>query len=195
MSSTGEIIQSGQIESSGESDKEISDQTDENAVTIDSNEIETNEASQTFSNEISTDCVSQDNKVDSSEKTPSIKSNRINNVMTYEKVPGKRKNTEVFYVPEETQFYRKKTKLSNGLLSAVCVNKSCKKRVMLDESNGTAIFNGPITPHAHTPKKNEYTERKLLHALKEECKNINVIAACDKKTSVIKSIFSSEVDK
>lgn len=66
---------------------------------------------------------------------------------------------------------------------------------MLDESNGTAIFNGPITPHAHTPKKNEYAERKLLHALKEECKNINVIAACDKKTSVIKSIFSSEVDK
>lgn len=193
MSSTEEIIQSEQIESSGESDKEISDQTDENAVTIDSNE--TNEVSQTFSNGISTDCVSQDNKVDSSEKTQSVKSNRINNVMTYEKVPGKRKNTEVFYVPEETQFYRKKTKLSNGLLSAVCVNKSCKKRVMLDESNGTAIFNGPITPHAHTPKKNEYHERKLLHALKEECKNINVIAACDKKTSVIKSIFSSEVDK
>lgn len=165
------IIQSNQVESSSDSDNNTDKTTHSDSIGIaDSNvsSIENDTALHAVSN-----------------KTPTR--------LTVEILPGKRKGSEIYYVEQELQFYRKKKKLANGKMSAVCSHEGCNKRIHVDEVNKIAI--GDATVHKHSPKKNEYKQRKVINAMKVECANIDIISACERKTSVVKSIFNKQVEE
>lgn len=213
------VIQSHEIESSSDNDP-----IDSNSETFENNEIETSEATQTEPKETENsennglvsphDDTFENNQIASSVPTQTEahsigntndiaeietaecdKSDVAETPLTVEKMPGKRKGSEIYYCPSESQFYLKKRKLAKGKISAVCRYATCNKRIHIDEATGIATCDGPNVPHDHSPKKNEYAKIKLVNRMKQECANVDVVGTNDRKTSVIKSIFNAEVEK
>lgn len=115
--------------------------------------------------------------------------------LNVEKMCGKRKGSEIFYCKNEDQFYIKKRKLANGTISAVCRHKDCNKRIYIDEATNTATSDSPNVVHEHSPQKKTYEEMKMVNRMKAECANLDKIAKNETKTSIIKAIFTEEVQK
>lgn len=200
------VLQSNHIESSSDNDQNGSDETNQ----INDSHFDSNEATQSIPEQTNpiVELLIEDNTVVSTEEqqigTFENTTENENAVASdtndtaaplFEKMPGKHAGTHVYYVPAEAQFYSKKRKLLDGTISAICVHKGCNKRVHINESTGTVKRDNPNSTHKHSPKKAEYEKRKVINALKRECSNIDVVSACDRKTSIIKSIFNAEVEK
>lgn len=200
------VIQSNQIESSSDNDQNAADGTDEiNDSYFDSNEATQSNPEQTnpivpLSIEDNTVVSTEEQQIgtfdDTTENENAVANhNKDTAAPLFEKMPGKHSGTYVYYVPAEAQFYTKKRKLLDGTITANCSHKGCNKRVFINESTGAFKRDNPDSSHQHSPKKAEYEKRKVVNALKKECSNIDVVSACDRKTSIIKSIFNSEVEK
>ncbi|XP_055301598.1 uncharacterized protein LOC129568081 isoform X2 [Sitodiplosis mosellana] len=106
---------------------------------------------------------------------------------------GKRANSEFLYSKEERQFYVKKKKLANGVVSLICRTSGCKNHCYLDEENKKCSLPVPYVPHTHPTKEEEYKRLCVLNKIKSDCANPNIVAKTETKTSVVKSIFKETI--
>lgn len=113
--------------------------------------------------------------------------------VTYTLMPGKRTNSEILYSKEEQQFYVKKKKLANGVISLVCRTKGCKNHCYLDLKKGICSLPVPYVPHTHATKEEEFKSLCVLNQIKSDCTNPNTVAKTETKTSVVKSIFKDTI--
>ena len=115
--------------------------------------------------------------------------------VTYELMPGKRANSEILYSKEEQQFYVKKKKLANGIVSLVCRTDGCNNHCYLDKEKNTCTLPVPYVPHSHPTGKEEYEKLCVLNKIKSDCANPNIVAKRETKTSVVKSIFKEKIEE
>lgn len=115
------------------------------------------------------------------------------NQVTYTLIPGKRANSEILYSIEERQFYLKKKKLANGVISLECRTDGCNKRCYLNLVDEKCELPTPYEPHNHHTKEEEYKKLNVLNQMKKDCSNPNIIAKREGKTSIVKKIFRDTI--
>lgn len=115
--------------------------------------------------------------------------------VTYTLMPGKRTNSEILYSKEEQQFYVKKKKLANGVISLVCRADGCNNHCYLDLQRNICSLPVPYVPHNHATKEEQFKRLCVLNKIKSDCSNPNTVAKTETKTSVVKSIFKDTIAK
>lgn len=114
--------------------------------------------------------------------------------LQYEIVCGKRRTSKLLYIPEEKQFYIKKS-TSDNKTYYVCYVKNCKARVTLDLGRHVCTRSPLFVPHNHTTQKELYDELKVLNNIKKECLDEESVLGERNALSGIRKTFESSCDR
>lgn len=96
--------------------------------------------------------------------------------MECEFLKGKRSDSNLLYVKDEKQIY-KKNFASKKKTTYLCYIKNCKSRVYLNNNNGDLMCHkvSNFIEHNHDNQEMDYKQFKLLNEIKTECKSVSAL--------------------
>lgn len=133
-----------------------------------------------FNNDASSECSSEHSAVSEfSEK------GKVYRFLSYERITGYRRNSNLLYTIDEKQFYVYNSTNSNGD-AFKC--RECNSRVHV-RADKMCIQQEKYFVHNHTTREQVYTELKVLNIAKQKCADISTLI--NERKQSIRDIFYS----
>lgn len=108
--------------------------------------------------------------------------------MDFEIICGKRRNSELIYIPEQKMIYAIKS-VYKGVSKYECRQKSCKARINL-LPDGKCVLAKKYVQHNHEHEEEAYRELKALNNIKKDCQDMaGALGATKTNLSTIRAAF------